>query len=381
MLAKRVFIGFSVFFVFLLVLWGVYALFLSVPDTADQGAGNEPAQDESAMDTKGEDAFPKIEAVATNQVVSPGLSGDGKTIYFIEKDTGYIFRYDTETKTKEVAVDYDLPGVITASWPGRGTEVIVKSEGATGPVFRLFDVRSQEPIQLKDGLQYVVWDALSDRIIYSYSDKDGNTTLNTAGSGGQDWKSIAKLPSSSVRLATVPQSPLVSYWYPPLNTRLTPLTTISLSNGEEKTIFAGKYGADYLWSPRGDRALMSWVPEKNGSRLALATINSNGGNYTDLNFPTMVSKCVWSKDNVTVYCAHPGTFPSGTVLPEDYDRKHVYTTDAFWKINTQTGEQERIVELQNINQEYDAADLFLSGNESKLFFVNRRDDILYSIEL
>lgn len=381
MLAKRLFIGSSIFFVALLVLWGVYALLFrdasTNPDNSSAGSENVPNQTETPEISQ----KTVIQPVVKSPVLSPGLSGDGKTAYYIDKRTGHLHGVDTETGSITVFVEYDLPSAITATWPTRGTQAILKSQDTYGPVFWLYDIRSSEPIQLKFGMRYVVWDALSDRILYSYEDGEGNVSLTISDSNGSNWREIANLPSPSLRLSAIPQSPFISYWDTPLNTKINPLEAVSITGGDKKRISEGKYGADYLWSPKGDTALMSWTPQKSGSKLTLATITANGSEYTDLNFPTMVSKCVWSNDNITIYCAHPGSFPSGTVLPDDYAKKYVYTKDAFWKINTKTGETERIIELTEIDKEYDATNLFLSGNESKLFFVNRKDDMLYSIEL
>ena len=50
-------------------------------------------------------------------------------------------------------------------------------------------------------------------------------------------------------------------------------------------------------------------------------------------------------------------------------------------MDLRSGKKERIVDLSKITGSYDAADLFLSSDESALFFVNKLDGKLYRIDL
>ena len=111
-------------------------------------------------------------------------------------------------------------------------------------------------------------------------------------------------------------------------------------------------------------------------------MNYNGGEYKNLGLPTFISKCVWSKDNKTIYCALPGNIPTNSILPNDYKDQKFTTTDTFWKINTTTGEKNRLVETNDMPKNaLDASEFFLNTDESLLFFVNKIDKKLYRIVL
>jgi hypothetical protein len=110
-------------------------------------------------------------------------------------------------------------------------------------------------------------------------------------------------------------------------------------------------------------------------------INDQGGEYKNLEIPTLVSKCVWSKNNKIVYFALPSSLPDNILMPNDYDAKKFTTTDTFWKVDVTTGKKDRMIELEKMQGSYDASNLFLSPDEGNLFFINRIDDKLYKVKM
>ena len=150
--------------------------------------------------------------------------------------------------------------------------------------------------------------------------------------------------------------------------------------GQLQTIFQGRYGGDYLWSPDGTQALVSSLKSNNEKTITLGLLSINS-EYHDLGIPTMVSKCVWSSDSKTIYYALPGDIPSGAILPNDYVDKKFMTQDTFWKMDVATGKKERIIEATDISGKYDSTNLFLSAKNENLYFINRIDGKLYKIEM
>ena len=94
----------------------------------------------------------------------------------------------------------------------------------------------------------------------------------------------------------------------------------------------------------------------------------------------MADKCVWSKDDRTVFCAVPQQISENAVWPDDYYKGLTIVNDDFYKINLETGEKTKIAGSQE-GYGYDAQELFLSPKEDYLFFVNRRDGLLYILKL
>jgi len=75
------------------------------------------------------------------------------------------------------------------------------------------------------------------------------------------------------------------------------------------------------------------------------------------------------------------SIPENSILPNEYDSKKFTTTDTFWKVDIATGKKTRLIELKEMSDTFDAANLFLSSEETMLFFINRKDDKLYRIKL
>lgn len=205
--------------------------------------------------------------------------------------------------------------------------------------------------------------------------------MNIANPDGTGWEKITELNYKDIIIAPVPQSGLVSFWTNPDANSETVLQSVSIVGQSSKILFTGKFGVDYLWNNNGTKALLSHSDAKGGTKIRLAVINDQGGEYKNLEMPTFVTKCVWTRDNKTVYCALPGSIPESAILPNDYYVGKFNTTDTFWKVNTQTGEKERIVALDKIQGSFDASTLFLNYDESILFFVNKSDGKLYRADL
>lgn len=380
-MAKRFFIGSAIFLLVLLFLWGVYSFFFSAPKQEESPKNETPQpQEETPQPQENTNA---VQAVTNTPILSPAISPkDGGTLFYINKNTSTFEKMALSENTVTALSNIPLVSPIAAIWTTDGTKVFVKGLASGYPSFQLFSPQdTPSPVSLKKGVRYLVWDELENNIIYLFQDSSGSVSLNQSLPDGSQWKKITSLSSLGFSISSIPKSPLIAFWETPLNTRVSELKTVNLTNNEVTSLFPGKYGADYLFSPDGNHILMSWAPEKNGSKMSLALLNKNGGEYTDLKFPTPIQKCTWSSDSVTLYCALLGSVPKDASMPDAWLNNSFQSTDTFWKIDTKTGMSTRLIPLENMTISYDASQLLLSPDESKLFFINRKDSKLYSIAL
>ncbi len=380
---KKVFIISSVILLVVLVFLGIYnfAFKEKTPKTAKEPEKNikiaEPKQEASKSQPE-----EKIKALTDEAVIAPVLSKDGEHIKYYDRSTGNVFEISFSGAGKRTISDTDLSSLVKVVWSPEKDKVIsiFNKNGAAERYF--YDYNTKSGKKLADGMEYIVWTNLGDKIIYKYYDsKTKKRFLSIAEPDGSDWKNLADIASRDILIAPVPQTSLISFWNSPNGFEETNLQTIGIAGGEAKSIFSKKFGADYLWSSNGQKALVSSAETKGSPKITLAVINANGGEYQNLNIPTLASKCAWSKDNKILYYALPGSIPEGSVMPNDYQSKKFYTRDSFWKVDVTTGKKERVVELNEITQNFDAADLFLSPSEDKLFFTNRVDGKLYGISI
>jgi hypothetical protein len=185
-----------------------------------------------------------------------------------------------------------------------------------------------------------------------------------------------------------------------------PFTDVNISWPEENTLTINTkgtaYGSGILYSidPRtntikkilgGIRGL-STLMNKNASLVLVSgssgqSINTSvykikDGSSSDTVFRTLAEKCVWSALRTEeLYCAVPTEIPSGT-YPDDWYQGKISFVDQIWHLNTTTGEIHLIAKLlTDGGSRVDAINLTLDPKENFLYFQNKRDLSLWSVDL
>ena len=100
--------------------------------------------------------------------------------------------------------------------------------------------------------------------------------------------------------------------------------------------------------------------------------------HASLPFVVLPQKCIWSNDEVTVYCARSKALSQHA--PDDWYQGLVSFTDSLWKINLETLEQTQISDLKPDEQtDIDLINPHLSQNEDYFVFTNKKDLSLWAI--
>ncbi|PIR73284.1 MAG: hypothetical protein COU40_03460 [Candidatus Moranbacteria bacterium CG10_big_fil_rev_8_21_14_0_10_35_21] len=375
---KKTFLISAISFGVILLLWGIYFLSFQKPSVKDS------SQDES--ETVQEIAEPiipktgKLVAITEEAVLAPTINETEDGIKYYNKNTGQVFQVDFDGDGKETLSSKELSGILNIFWSPDKTKVLSRNNVNGAERYGYYSYEEVMGGLLHENIQSLSWQN-NRKIIYSFfntvTKKD---SLNMADYDGANWSKISDLDSSSIFLAPIPKTGLISFWNEPDASQESKLSSVPTIGGEIKIISSGNFGADYLWNEDGTLALSSHSDSKNGLKMQLGSFSADGSNYKDLDLPTFISKCIW-KNTQSVYCALPSSIPENSVLPNSYYQGNFNTTDTFWEIDVLTGEKKRIVDLKEINGQYDATNLFLSPDKGFLFFVNRTDEKLYRIEL
>lgn len=323
-----------------------------------------------------------IVALSDEAVLAPTLANGTEAIKYYAKNSGRVYQIDFNGNNKRTFSDKELIGLNSVLWSPDKNKVITKFIRAGLTNLYYYNYTDLTNFPLKNNVDEIAWQDSNNRIFYKYYDSKANKrTLNISNPDGTSWIKLADIAFRDISIAQIPKSSLVSFWNKPDAFFETAFKSAPVIGGEEKTLLKGIFGADYLWNNDGSFALVSHSDVKSGTKIQLSIINSNGGEFRNLDLPTLVSKCVWLANNKTLYCALPGEIPASAIMPNDYDQEKFHTADTFWKIDIVTGEKSRIVDLNKITSKYDATKLFLNANESFLFFTNRTDGKLYKITL
>lgn len=373
-------------FFFSLSLLVLVLIFLGAYNFAFKNNKNNPVADptKKEFDQKAPDTtfVPEGKVVnPINETVLGATVNENGDIFYYSLDDQSLKRATAEGKNKTILLS-NLPGEVTRIlWSNKKDKALlfIKQNGATLWYFVRLDNKTLVP--LKAEISRLSWDNLGEKIFYQYTDPvTKKRTLNSALPDGSGWKKLTDLGSEDFFLASIPQSSLVSFWARPQASRSVPLESVSVTGESRRTIASPLFGADYLWSPNGETALVSGSDAAGGTSFSLRLIGSDG-KANNLTIPTLVSKATWSKDSSTVYYALPGNLPDGAVLPDDYFGKSLHSKDTLWKINISTGKKTRLVELKETTQAFDTSDFFLSPKEDRLYFTDRTTKRLYQIEL
>jgi hypothetical protein len=389
--AKKIFIISSVLLASVLFFLGIYNISFkpknTAPENSSMQAVNSTSSNTSGLVNKVEEKLgiknkEKIYALSQGVAISPFVSAKDEKIKYYNPSNGSVSEVSFGGDGRSIIDENNFEGLEKVSWSPDGSKVISRFNSGGKIQYTSYDYGTKKFFKLADGIEFATWNSLGDQIVYKYSDsKTKKKTINTANYDGSNWKKITDVLINNFWMATVPQSSFVSYWNSPNALEETSLSLVSTVAGDSKKIFSGRFGADYLWSPNGTKALVSFTESRGGSKISLGVINSNGGEFQNLNIPTLASKCVWGKDNKTIYYALPSFSAENGTLPNDYQNGKITSKDTFWKVDITTGKAERLVEVVDIKSAYDAKNLFLSPSEDILFFINSADRKLYGINL
>lgn len=369
------------FFLLTLVFLGVYN-FAFKNNSSDPIADPEKYAENQVKKDIEVPATPLIfEMFLSQPILFPKANGDNQLFYYSPGDKSLNY---TSLETKETTtLVKNIPGTVKRIlWSPTfiGAMLLIEENGDS--LWYYVDFRGQAPRPLKKEMSRLSWNTLGDGIFYLFTDPaTGERSLNISSFTGENWKRLTDLGTSDYFVSTIPQSSYVAFWTKPDGLEAGRLESISLTGEGRKTLFSDRFGADYLWSPNSRSILVGSIEDKGSNTPVLGILDENGQNYRNLLIPTLINKVTWSKDNQTIYYAIPNAFPEGTVLPNDYFGKPIYTKDTFWKMNIKTGKRERLVPLKEIDQAFDATDIFLSPDETSLFFLDRSTNKLYSINL
>lgn len=379
LLHKKIFFASIIIFLAILLFWGIYVLSFKKDATKTPTLPSMSAESPGlSFNTAG-----KIKTVSDEKISFPTLSSNAEAIEYYSPDLKKLQQISLEGKIGAGLSLKSWPGLSNIFWSPEKTKAILKFSGSNGQSsFSYFNFNEGKEVRLKDNLDMIVWQN-EGKIAYKYyNPKTKERSLNISDPDGNNWKKLTDLEFRSVFIAPIPKTGFITYWNTANAQEETQLISITVLGADKKTLFKGKFGADYLWSSNGSKILVSHSDVQNGTKIELAVLDDKGGNYQNLGIPTFISKCVWASDNKTVYYALPANIPEGSILPNDYNAGKFNTVDTFWKIDTTTGKKERVIELSEMkDQQVDAKNLFLNDDESVLFFVNKIDGKLYRISL
>lgn len=339
-----------------------------------------PEEEEEAE--RAEEETKTLEAIAEKRTIGTVFTKEGKIKYFDQRE-GSIWQSSPDgIDVFELSLGA-VGNLEEVSWSKDRDKAIITSldPETKKEQFYSYDQASGKTWTLDEHITAAVWHPEQDKIIYKYTDTELRTgSISISDPDGTNHRELLSY-AIKAELTPVPKKNRVAFYPKPSAYQSSSIDSISLDGGKPAHFIGDYYGLNILYSPEGNKAVISYTIYRAGTKTELALIEEGKYGIKELEMSTIIEKCVWSKDNTYLFCAVPAPLRDEIVMPDDWYAKRVSTRDTFLKIDTSTGEKSKLAGAEEFPVPYDAINLFLSGEEDKLFFTNRRDGKLYSIDI
>jgi hypothetical protein len=318
--------------------------------------------------------------LAREKVLAPTVDSSGKKIKYYSKDQGNIYEVNFDGSNLSRISGANLAGLLQVLWsPGKEKVVGVFQENSAVTKY-LHDYQNGTSIRLNEKIDQLRWSPNNNQIVLQSFNPDTNTNIiSIANANGSDLKNIFQTRIKDLVLDW-PTADKISIRTKTSGLSEGLLIVINPEDGTFRNVLHNIYGLNVRWFPLGDKILYSSTNNE-GKNIKLFVADKNGQNATDINLATLTEKCAISEDDRTLFCAVPQRLSENAIWPDDYYKGLVATEDSFWKINLDTGQKTQIFSSQTNTRSYDASELFLSPQEDYLFFVNKKDGLLYSLKI
>ena len=298
------------------------------------------------------------------------------SLRYVEKANGHIYQRNISTKESTKISNSTIPSIYEALFNSDASTVIYRylsSDGVTISSYVASLGGAKGEFLASDILDV----SLSpDKNSFFYLIKNPNGISGVT-------KSFKDTKINNVW--TSPYTEWLSQWVSPQKVFLTTkaswsyqgsLFSLNTSNGTMTKIFGDIPGLTTL-ANTGATLVLYNNSTTIGPKLEVFDINKH--KVEDLDVYGLPDKCVWSNDKISIYCALPKVI-TGTQYPDSWYQGLISFDDYFVRIDTNTNQVSTIADSTD-ETSVDATHLFLDKAEKQLFFTNKKDSTLWSLDL
>jgi len=297
-------------------------------------------------------------------------------VNYIERQSGNIFSYRTDTHTLTRISNKTLPGIQTAEWlPDASTAFVRYLSGndfSTINTYALF-ATSSSGFFLPQNLSNI---AVSSASILTLASGVNGSIASLAHTDGTHSSTIFTTPLTSIRVSFAGKNQYLVFTKP--SSTLLGYAFLVNSSGHFTRIAGPQNGLIALPSPSGKWVLVSY---SQAATVQMELVNTSTGVATALPVSTLADKCVWAADDSSVYCGVPTSLPNAS-YPDDWYQGAVQFSDRIWNIHVSDRYAQLVLDFSQANKgDLDAVGLAIDPSKSTLVFMNKNDDSLWSYSL
>ncbi|MDD5121620.1 MAG: hypothetical protein PHV78_03135 [Patescibacteria group bacterium] len=322
-----------------------------------------------------------INPVSNDSAQSATLSFDGQNSLFYNSTDGKFYQVD-KNGIKTSLSNQVFHNVSNVNWaPNKDRAIIEYPDG-----FKImYDFKNQKQYTLPNNWEDFSWDSRGNQIVFkATSQYSQNNWLAVANSDGTGARAIENMGDNGdkVTVSWSPNNQVVAFSATGQAQSAWQQEVLLIGqNGENfKSLIIDGRGFETQWNPRGDSIAYSVYSADSGYKPTLYLVKAQGdeiGNdkiNTGLN--TWSHKCAYNSSGSYLFCAVPKSLPEGSGMMSELATN---LQDNFYKINAITGEKTFLAE--GAMGGYDVSQLFISGDDGTLYFIDKNSGILRYIKL
>jgi Tol biopolymer transport system component len=330
-----------------------------------------PVEETPAVQPEPEAAPAQALRLTDDPVISPILFYTGAGISYFNSQ-GQLFQTDLDVKNatallsnkRELSIALKA-GISKIIWPPAGNSFIAQTGTATKPSWSYYDSTKAAYSDLPSQVYSIDWLPSGDKVVLVWVDANGKASLQYANPDASGYQTLTTFYQSDNLISVSPDGKNVLFYRNQTadNTKNT-INMVSTDGKNFSAVVKDGYNFGVQWSPDSKKFLFT-KRDSGTQKFALWVADLATGDVRNLGVFTSQTKAVWSKDSSIVYAGVPTTGVAGQGL----------TQDTIQKITISSGQLQELAPGVAV----DVEDLFLSSDESVLFFRNAQDNALYYI--
>lgn len=330
------------------------------------GGGTPPLPDLPSI------AEQKLVRLTDFTVVSPSLNKTEDKILFYKKDGGDLLSSDFQGKQPEKLSNLTIVGLMEAIWaPTRDRAAIFYLD--SGVVKGFLHIGTSSVAILPQDITSAAWSPDGKSFAYTRREND-ELVLVVSDAAGKNPRTTFKTPVLDARIQWVDAN-RIAFATPPSGLAEGYVFAYSRASSAFERILGPVFGLQSLWSPAASRILISRTP-RGGERVTLLVYERQRREARQLDTVSFADKCAWG-DEDEIWCAAPRDFAGASLLPDQYLTGEFHPSDRIIRIGLRTGSTEEVFGEGDFDMEH----LIVTKDKKYLFFVNRKDGALWSLNL
>jgi Tol biopolymer transport system component len=325
----------------------------------------------------------QIRKIIDKKIKFPVFSADKQKFLYFNPDQKEFFAINVDG-TGELAITLaNFENLYDVVWSRDRDKLILIFSTDFGKTreYHYFNLAERKDTKLHSKLQDATFSFDGQKIAYIWRDAAKKTNnLSVSDPDGTNFRKIRTYGEEPAKLIWFSEENTAAFTPPSAYTQGNLLVYNVVQGGDYYGLISQKWGLSPLFSRDGKKIIFNDNGAKN-ARFPVLWVSSTekGSTPKKLQVATLVEKCTWANDNVTIFCGVPENYSNFYIQPDDYYEGRFISRDSFYKINTDTGEQVKLASVDQFDQDYDVFSPSVSDDGKRLYFIRKHDEKFYAL--